>query len=48
MPAETCVYACGNPQMIEDVKTRFADTGFQVESERFWKDSVKKRRRDPP
>ncbi len=47
-PAETCIYACGNPQMIEDVKARFADTGFQVESERFWKDSVKKRRRDPP
>jgi ferredoxin--NADP+ reductase len=45
-PSETCIYACGNPQMIEDVKARFAGTGFQVESERFWKDPVKKPRRD--
>ncbi len=47
VPAETCVYACGNPQMIEDVKERFAATGFEFESEGFWKDSKKKRRRDP-
>jgi ferredoxin--NADP+ reductase len=45
-PSETCIYACGNPQMIEDVKARFAGTGFHVESERFWKDPVKKPRRD--
>ena len=37
-PAETCVYACGNPQMIEDVKARYANTGFHFEEERFWKD----------
>jgi ferredoxin--NADP+ reductase len=36
-PAETCIYVCGNPQMIEDVKTRYADTGFHVEAEGFWK-----------
>ncbi len=37
-PAETCVYACGNPQMIEDVKARYASTGFHFLEERFWKE----------
>ncbi len=37
-PDDTCIYACGHPQMIEDVKERFADTGFRVEEERFWKE----------
>lgn len=37
-PATTCIYACGNPQMIEDVKARYANTGFHFEEERFWKD----------
>jgi ferredoxin--NADP+ reductase len=37
-PEETCVYACGHPQMIEDVGHRFANTGFHFEEERFWKD----------
>jgi ferredoxin--NADP+ reductase len=37
-PGETCIYACGNPQMIEDVKARYAGTGFHFEEERFWKD----------
>jgi ferredoxin--NADP+ reductase len=36
-PTETCIYACGHPQMIADVRARFAGTGFQVEEERFWK-----------
>ncbi len=35
---DTCVYACGHPQMIEDVKARFTNTGFHVEEERFWKE----------
>ena len=36
--ADTIVYACGHPGMIEDVKARFIPRGFQVEEERFWKD----------
>jgi ferredoxin--NADP+ reductase len=36
-PAETCIYACGHPQMIEDLRARYAGTGFQFEEERFWK-----------
>ena len=37
-PADTCVYACGHPQMIEDVKVRGENAGFHVEEERFWKE----------
>jgi len=37
-PEDTIVYACGNPQMIEDVKDRLGNAGYQVEEERFWKD----------
>ena len=33
----TCVYACGHPQMIEDLRGRYAGTGFTFEEERFWK-----------
>jgi len=36
-PAQTCVYACGHPAMIADVRARFADSGFAFEEERFWK-----------
>jgi ferredoxin--NADP+ reductase len=36
-PAGTCLYACGNPQMIADVRARFAGSGFEFEEERFWK-----------
>jgi NAD(P)H-flavin reductase len=36
-PAETCIYACGHPGMIEDLRTRYAATGFTFEEERFWK-----------
>ena len=37
-PQDTLIYACGNPGMIEDVKTRMAPSGFVVKEERFWKD----------
>ena len=37
-PADTSIYACGHPQMIEDVKARFANTGYHFEEERFWKE----------
>ena len=37
-PKETCIYACGHPQMIEDVGRRFADTDFAFVEERFWKE----------
>ena len=36
-PDDTIVYACGHPEMIEDVKARFVPRGFKVEEERFWK-----------
>jgi ferredoxin/flavodoxin---NADP+ reductase len=36
-PADTCIYACGHPQMIEDLRRRYAGTGFKLEEERFWK-----------
>ncbi len=34
---DTCIYACGHPQMIEDLRGRYAGTGFAFEEERFWK-----------
>ena len=37
-PAETVIYACGHPGMIEDVKERYTDTEYHFEEERFWKD----------
>ncbi|MDA1256345.1 MAG: hypothetical protein O3C10_00655 [Chloroflexi bacterium] len=37
-PDDTIVYACGHPQMIEDVKHRLNGTGYRVEEERFWKE----------
>jgi ferredoxin/flavodoxin---NADP+ reductase len=36
-PSETCIYACGHPQMIEDLRSRYTGTGFAFEEERFWK-----------
>ena len=36
-PENSLVYACGHPEMIEDVKTRMLPTGFKIEEERFWK-----------
>ena len=37
-PNETCVYACGHPQMIEDVGARLESTDYTFIEERFWKD----------
>lgn len=37
-PADTCIYACGHPGMIEDLRGRYAGTGFEFEEERFWKE----------
>ncbi len=36
--ADTLIYACGHPGMIEDVKERGAKLDFDVLEERFWKD----------
>lgn len=36
-PEDTCIYACGHPKMIEDVKARFAGA-FTLAEERFWKE----------
>jgi NAD(P)H-flavin reductase len=36
-PDDTMIYACGHPDMIEDVKDQFGPKGFKVEEERFWK-----------
>lgn len=33
----TIVYACGHPEMIEDVKDKLVPGGFKVDEERFWK-----------
>ena len=35
--AETMVYACGHPGMIEDVKERLSPRSFTVKEERYWK-----------
>jgi ferredoxin--NADP+ reductase len=37
MPSDTLIYACGHPEMIEDVKERMIPKGYKVEEERFWK-----------
>ena len=37
-PKETCVYACGHPQMIEDVGVRMESTDYNFIEERFWKE----------
>lgn len=36
--AETCVYLCGHPAMIEDVKRRLDGSAYHIEEERFWKE----------
>jgi ferredoxin--NADP+ reductase len=36
-PADTCIYACGHPHMIEDLRGRYTGAGFTFEEERFWK-----------
>jgi len=35
-PADTAVYACGHPGMIEDVARRLASRSFTVREERYW------------
>jgi len=42
--AQTCVYACGHPQMTEDLRKRLAGTGMQFEEERFWQPPREKHR----
>ena len=37
IPSDTLIYACGHPEMIEDVKDRMIPLGYKVEEERFWK-----------
>ena len=37
-PEDTIVYACGNPQMIEDVGARMEGTDYNFVEERFWKE----------
>ena len=37
-PENTLIYACGHPGMIEDVKVHAAETGFDFQEERFWKE----------
>ena len=36
-PEDTLIYACGHPDMIEDVKVKVTPRGFNVKHERFWK-----------
>ncbi len=36
-PEETCIYACGHPGMIEDLRSRCTGKGFTFAEERFWK-----------
>ena len=35
-PDDTIVYACGHPEMIEDVIQRFEGTNYKVSHEKFW------------
>ncbi len=36
-PEDTCLYACGHPAMVEDVRTRLGGA-YTVEFERYWKE----------
>jgi NAD(P)H-flavin reductase len=36
VPADTTVYACGHPGMVEDVVARLGARGFAVKEERYW------------
>lgn len=44
---ETVIYACGHPQMIEDVRARAEAGGYRFEQERFWKQAEDRRNRGP-
>ncbi len=35
---DTIVYACGHPQMIEDIKSKLNPNGFVIKEERYWKE----------
>jgi NAD(P)H-flavin reductase len=35
--ADTLIYLCGNPGMIEDASARLMPKGWSVVSERFWR-----------
>lgn len=37
-PKDSLIYACGHPNMIEDVKARMIPKKFKVVEERFWKE----------
>lgn len=37
--SDTCIYGCGHPKMIEDVRERFQNSGYQFVEERFWKEA---------
>jgi ferredoxin/flavodoxin---NADP+ reductase len=43
-PSDTCIYACGHPQMIRDLHARYEGAGFRFEEERFWKPASDKPR----
>lgn len=36
-PDDSIIYACGHPEMVKDVKQRFAPKGWKVKAERYWK-----------
>lgn len=36
--AQTLVYTCGHPGMIEDIKQRLLPKGWKVKEERFWRE----------
>jgi len=37
-PRDTIVYACGHPEMIEDVKCKLGSKGYKVKEEKYWRD----------
>lgn len=40
-PEDTLVYACGNPDMIEDTKKLLTPYGYRVKEEQYWKPDKK-------
>ena len=37
-PKNTVVYACGHPEMIEDLKERLGKKAYKVKEEKYWRD----------
>jgi ferredoxin--NADP+ reductase len=35
-PENSIIYACGHPQMIEDIETRYKDSAYAFSHEKFW------------